>query len=248
VKKCLFLSFLIVGLILLNFNNFASAAPNINIDLGANSPNEIANSLKVLFILTILAFAPLLILMTTSFLRLIIVFGFLRNALGIQQIIPGQIIIGLSLFLTLFIMTPIIQKIEQSAYIPYQKGQITFQDAIEKGYIPLRDFMLHNTRKSDLNLMIELSRSPRPNSINDIPPTVVISSFVLSELKTSFIIGIVIYLPFIIIDLAVASILMSMGMMMIPPVMISLPLKILLFVLADGWSLLVKSLIASFTL
>lgn len=244
-KFFIFISFLL-GLIVCSHT--ANAAPNINIDLGAGSPNDIANSLKVLFILTILAFAPLLLLMTTSFLRLIIVFGFLRNALGVQQIIPGQIIIGLALFLTLFIMTPIIQKIEQDAYTPYQKGQITFQDAIEKGYIPLRDFMLHNTRKSDLSLMIELSRSPRPNSVNDIPPTVTISAFVLSELKTSFIIGIVIYLPFVIIDLAVASILMSMGMMMIPPVMISLPLKILLFVLADGWSLLVKSLIASFTI
>jgi flagellar biosynthetic protein FliP len=246
VKKILIFLFFIIGLAFCSHT--ANAAPNINIDLGAGSPNDIANSLKVLFILTILAFAPLLLLMTTSFLRLIIVFGFLRNALGVQQIIPGQIIIGLSLFLTLFIMTPIIQKIEQDAYTPYQKGQISFQDAIEKGYIPLRDFMLHNTRKSDISLMIDLSRSPRPNSVNDIPPTVTISAFVLSELKTSFIIGIVIYLPFVIIDLAVASILMSMGMMMIPPVMISLPLKILLFVLADGWSLLVKSLIASFTM
>lgn len=246
MKKFFIFIFFLLGLIVCSHT--ANAAPNINIDLGAGSPNDIANSLKVLFILTVLAFAPLLLLMTTSFLRLIIVFGFLRNALGVQQIIPGQIIIGLSLFLTLFIMTPIIQKIEQDAYTPYQKGQITFQDAIEKGYIPLRDFMLHNTRKSDLSLMIELSRSPRPNSVNDIPPTVTISAFVLSELKTSFIIGIVIYLPFVIIDLAVASILMSMGMMMIPPVMISLPLKILLFVLADGWSLLVKSLIASFTI
>ncbi|AWB09406.1 flagellar biosynthetic protein FliP [Thermodesulfobium acidiphilum] len=246
MKKSLVFFFFIALLIIFNFNNVSNAAPNINIDLGAGSPNDIANSLKVLFVLTVLAFAPLLLLMTTSFLRLVIVFGFLRNALGIQQIIPGQILIGLSLFLTLFIMTPIIQKIEQDAYTPYQKGQITFQDAIEKGYIPLRDFMLHNTRKSDLSLMIELSQTPRPNSVNEIAPTIVISAFVLSELKTSFIIGIVIYLPFVIIDLAVASILMSMGMMMIPPVMISLPLKILLFVLADGWSLLVKSLIASF--
>ncbi len=246
MKKNFIFLFFLLGLVVCSHT--ANAAPNINIDLGAGSPNDIANSLKVLFILTILAFAPLLLLMTTSFLRLIIVFGFLRNALGVQQIIPGQIIIGLSLFLTLFIMTPIIQKIEQDAYTPYQKGQITFQDAIEKGYIPLRDFMLHNTRKSDLSLMVELSRSPRPNSVNDISPTVTISAYVLSELKTSFIIGIVIYLPFVIIDLAVASILMSMGMMMIPPVMISLPLKILLFVLADGWSLLVKSLIASFTI
>ncbi|MEO1783599.1 flagellar type III secretion system pore protein FliP [Thermodesulfobium sp. 4217-1] len=246
MKKNFIFLFFLLGLVVCSHT--ANAAPNINIDLGAGSPNDIANSLKVLFILTILAFAPLLLLMTTSFLRLIIVFGFLRNALGVQQIIPGQIIIGLSLFLTLFIMTPIIQKIEQDAYTPYQKGQITFQDAIEKGYVPLRDFMLHNTRKSDLSLMIDLSRSPRPNSVNDIPPTVTISAYVLSELKTSFIIGIVIYLPFVIIDLAVASILMSMGMMMIPPVMISLPLKILLFVLADGWSLLVKSLIASFTI
>ncbi|PMP84952.1 MAG: flagellar biosynthetic protein FliP, partial [Thermodesulfobium narugense] len=145
MKKSLVFFFFIALLIIFNLNNVSNAAPNINIDLGAGSPNDIANSLKVLFVLTVLAFAPLLLLMTTSFLRLVIVFGFLRNALGIQQIIPGQILIGLSLFLTLFIMTPIIQKIEQDAYTPYQKGQITFQDAIEKGYIPLRDFMLHNT-------------------------------------------------------------------------------------------------------
>lgn len=221
--------------------------PKIGLDIDtAETPKDVALSLQILFLLTILSLAPALLIMVTSFTRVIIVLSFTRNALGTQQMPPNQVLIGLALFITFFIMNPIITDINTNAYQPYVKGEITQDVAIKKAMEPIRNFMLKNVKEKDLALFLKLSENAQPINSNDIPNSALIPAFIISELKTAFIIGFYIYIPFIIIDMVVSSTLMSMGMMMLPPVMISLPFKLLLFVMVDGWNLIVKALVMSF--
>ena len=225
----------------------APLIPNINIGVeSANNPQEVATSLQVLALLTILSIAPSILIMTTSFIRIVVVLSFLRNALSTQNMPPNQVVIALSMFLTFFIMSPYIDAANQSGLQPYLAGTITQEQALTEVVKPMREFMFKQTRESDLALFVNLSQSPRPESQDDVSTFTLIPAFVISELKTAFQIGVMIYIPFIVIDMIVASTLMSMGMMMLPPVMISLPFKILLFVMVDGWHLLIKSLIVSF--
>jgi flagellar biosynthetic protein FliP len=203
-------------------------------------------SLQTLLLLTSLSFLPAMLLMMTSFTRIIIVLSLLRHALGTQSSPPTQVLIGLSLFLTFFVMGPTLDKIYVDAYQPYSENRIGFNDAIDKGAAPLKTFMLRQTRETDLALFAKLSRAPQMKGPEDITMRVLIPAYITSELKTAFQIGFAVFIPFLIIDLVVASVLMSMGMMMVSPVMISLPFKIILFVLVDGWTLLIGSLAQSF--
>lgn len=221
--------------------------PNVNISVdGANSPKEYVDNIKLLLLLTSLTFIPAIILTMTSFTRIIIVLGFVRNALSTQQSPPNQVLMGLALFMTLFIMAPIYNNVNTNAIQPYIKEQITQEQAIEIGSKPIKDFMLNQTREKDLALFYKASNIEKPADRYGVSFTVLIPAFIISELKTAFQMGFLIFVPFIVIDMVVASILMSMGMFMLPPVTISLPFKILLFVMADGWHLVVKSLIESF--
>jgi flagellar biosynthetic protein FliP len=203
-------------------------------------------SIQTLLLLTSLTFLPALILMMTSFTRIVIVFSLLRHALGTQTSPPNQVLVGLALFLTFFIMAPVGDRIYTEAYLPLTENKIGFQQALEKGAVPLRAFMLKQVREADLVTFTKIAKQPTPAKADEIPMRVLIPAFVTSELKTAFQIGFIIFIPFLIIDMIVASVLMSMGMMMLPPVLISLPFKILLFVLVDGWFLVVKSLVQAF--
>jgi flagellar biosynthetic protein FliP len=209
------------------------------------APSNMATSLQIVLLLTVLTLAPSILIMMTSFTRIVIVLSFLRNALGLQQMPPNQVLIGLALFLTLFIMAPIGQDINNNAIKPYTEGKITQEEAYQNAIKPLKSFMLKQTRQNDLNLFVSLAKINVSN-VEDLPMRVVIPAFIISELKTAFEIGFIIYIPFLIIDIIVASVLMSMGMFMLPPVLISLPFKVLLFILVDGWNLVVKSLILGF--
>ncbi|AEM78803.1 MULTISPECIES: flagellar type III secretion system pore protein FliP [Thermoanaerobacter] len=209
------------------------------------APSNIATSLQIVLLLTVLTLAPSILIMMTSFTRIVVVLSFLRNALGLQQMPPNQVLIGLALFLTLYIMAPVGQDINNNAIKPYTEGKITQEEAYQNAIKPLKNFMLKQTRQSDLNLFVSLAKI-KVNNAEDLPMRVVIPSFIISELKTAFEIGFIIYIPFLIIDIVVASVLMSMGMFMLPPVLISLPFKVLLFILVDGWNLVVKSLILGF--
>ncbi len=217
----------------------------INID-EAQNPQEVTTSLQLLFLLTILSIAPAILIMMTSFTRIIIVLSFLRNAIATQQTPPTQIIIGLALFLTFFVMAPIASEINQNAIQPYLAEELTQSEALELGMKPLREFMFRQTREKDLALFIEISNAEVPNELEDISTTNLIPAFIISELKTAFQIGFVLFIPFIVIDMVVASTLMSMGMMMLPPAMISLPFKLLLFIMVDGWNVIIRSLILGF--
>lgn len=220
--------------------------PNLTLTLAQNGdPAGINTALQIFFLLTILTLAPSLIIMVTSFTRIIIVLGFIRNALGTQQSPPTQVLISIALFLTFFIMAPVIGDINNNAVQPYRKGEISQQIAIEKGLAPIRAFMFKQTRKSDLLFFVKISNI-KPKSKKDIPTHVLTVSFILSELKTAFQMGFILFIPFLIIDIAIASLLMTMGMMMLPPIMISLPFKILLFVMIDGWTLITSSLVLSY--
>jgi flagellar biosynthetic protein FliP len=221
--------------------------PSVNVGVeAANNPKDVALSLQILLTLTILSLAPSILIMMTSFIRIIVVLSFLRSALATQQMPPNQVLIGLALFLTFFTMSPYLDQANQNGLQPYLNGAITQEAAITESLKPMREFMFKQTRENDLALFVNLSEAPRPNSPDDVATTTLIPAFVISELKTAFQIGFMIYIPFIVIDMVVASTLMSMGMMMVPPVMISLPFKILLFILVDGWHLIIKSLIDSF--
>ncbi|APH18300.1 MULTISPECIES: flagellar type III secretion system pore protein FliP [Clostridium] len=221
--------------------------PKINISVdNANNPTEYVDNIKLLIMLTVLTLLPSFIVMMTSFVRTIVVFGFLRNAMGTQQSPPNQVMIGLALFLTLFIMQPVYSEINTKAIQPYMKNKITQEQAVEIGAKPLRQFMLKQTRQKDLKLFVDLAKPNFKVTKDNAPLYIVVPAFIISELKTAFQIGFLLFIPFLIIDLVVASVLMSMGMFMLPPVMISLPFKLLLFVMVDGWYLLVKSLVMSF--
>jgi flagellar biosynthetic protein FliP len=221
--------------------------PSISIGVGnAQNPKDMVTSLQVLFLLTVLSLAPSILMMMTSFTRIVIVLSFMRSAMATQQTPPNQVIIGMALFLTFFIMAPTWTQINNNALQPYMQAKISQEQAYQKAVTPLRDFMFKQTREKDLALFIMLAKVNKPKNYDDVPTYVLIPSFVLSELKTAFQIGFILYIPFIVIDMIVASSLMSMGMLMLPPMMISLPFKILLFVMVDGWHLLIRSLIMSY--
>ncbi len=225
----------------------ATLLPKIEIGVGqANSPKDVSLSLQIVFLLTVLSLAPAILMLTTSFTRIVIVLSFLRQAMGTQNIPPNQVLIGLAMFLTFFNMNPVFTKVNNDALQPYLKGELKQSEALDKALLPMRDFMFRQTREKDLALFVYLSKSARPKNQSEVSTLVLIPAFVLSELKTAFQMGFIIYIPFLIIDMVVASTLMSMGMLMLPPVTISLPFKILLFVLIDGWHLLVRSLMTSF--
>lgn len=221
--------------------------PALNLSVGGDDgPGGVATTIQIVLMLTVLTLAPAILLLMTSFTRLVVVFSIIRQALGIPQAPPNQVLIGLALFLTFFIMSPAMQKINQTALQPYMDGLLSQELALTNSLAPLKKFMASNTREKDIELFMNLSKAERPETVEDIPATVLIPAFVTSELKTAFQIGFLIYLPFLVIDMVVASVLMSMGMMMLPPVMVSLPFKLMLFVLVDGWYLLVGSLVQSF--
>lgn len=238
---------LILGFSSVAFAQSTVTIPSVNFSMKAtNNPKEIVSSIQILILLTVLTLAPAILILMTSFTRLIIVFSFLRQALGTQQMPPNQLLVGMSLFLTFFIMQPVFEKINNEALQPYVNGQLQQEVAIEKALVPLRKFMFTQTRAADLELFLKLSKVSHPKTRADVPTTVLIPAFVISELKTAFQIGFIIYLPFLVIDMIVASVLMALGMMMLPPVVISLPFKIMIFVLVDGWSLIVGSMVKSF--
>jgi flagellar biosynthetic protein FliP len=223
------------------------ALPTISVGMGkATKPGDMAVVLQIFFLMTILSLAPGLLIMTTSFTRIVVVLSFLRTAMGTQQAPSNQIVIGLSLFLTFFVMSPVWQQVNTQALQPFKAQTITQEQAIANGVAPVRKFMLSQTREKDMSLFLSLSKLPRPKNADDIPILTLIPAFIISELRTAFQIGFLIYIPFLVVDMVVASVLMSMGMMMLPPVMISLPFKILLFVLVDGWGLVIGSLVKSF--
>ncbi len=226
-----------------------TAVPIPRLEFGldtADNPEETAQSLQILLILTILSLAPAILIMTTSFIRIVIVLSFARTAIGTNQMPPNQVMIGLALFLTYFTMAPTWTVINDQALQPYLSGRISQEAALERGAQPLRQFMFKQTRTKDLKLFVQAAHLSQPDNQDQIPTKVLIPAFIISELKTAFQMGFMIFIPFLVIDMIVSSTLMSMGMMMLPPVMISLPFKILLFVMVDGWHLLARSLILSF--
>lgn len=210
----------------------------------SDEPEDVSLTIQILAIMTVLSLAPSILIMMTSFTRIIVVFHFLRQALGTQQMPPNQLLLGLALFLTVFIMTPVWTEVNESALQPYLAKEMNYKEALEKGMEPVRNFMYAQTREKDLALFLNISKAPKPKNIREVPNKVLIPSFIISELRKGFQIGFILYIPFLVLDLVVASVLMSMGMMMLPPVMISLPFKILLFVLVDGWNLVIGSLMA----
>lgn len=218
-----------------------------NATFGNIKPAEISSSIKIVVLLTMLSLIPTLLIATTSFLRIIVVLSMLRHAIGMQDTPPNAALVSMAIFLTLFSMQPVWNKINENAWAPFQANKISLDSAVGEGIKPLRDFMIRQTREQDLALMVDLSGVSQPKSIEDIETTKLVPAFMLSELKSAFQIGFMIFLPFLLIDLVVASILTSLGMMMVPPITISLPLKILMFILIDGWNLVIKSLMSSFS-
>jgi flagellar biosynthetic protein FliP len=242
--------FLILLLLILPVAVFAATAPHIptvNLSLSApSSPKQLVTVLNIVILMTFLVLAPSIILVATSFVRLIVVFGFLRQALGTPQSPPTTLLVSLSLVLTFFIMEPYAKQSYNQGIKPYLEKKIGYEQAFERAVKPFKYFMLKNTREKDLALFFRIRHLPNPKTVNDVPLTILVPAFMISELKTAFEIGFLIFLPFLIIDMVVSSILMSLGMMMLPPVMISLPFKILIFVLVDGWNLIVMGLVSSF--
>jgi len=221
--------------------------PKISVEMGQEGePQKVVGTIKILFMLTILTLAPTILITMTPFTRIVIVFFFLRQAMGTQQTPPNTVLIALALFLTFFIMKPALTTINDEALQPYMNEELSQEEAIELAQIPLKTFMLSQTRENDLALFFNISDTPKPETRKDVPFYIVLPSYVISELKTAFQIGFLIYLPFLILDMVIASVLMAMGMMMLPPIIISLPFKIMLFVLIDGWNLVVGSLVKSF--
>lgn len=222
--------------------------PKISLGMEASkNPKDVAVTLQVLLLMTVLTIAPSLLIMTTAFTRIIIVLGILRSALGLPQLPPNQVMVGLAMFMTFFIMRPTFTDVNDKALQPYFNNKITFQQGLDNAITPLRAFMIRQTYKKDLKFFVDLSKfKTMPKTVEELPITVVIPAFITSELKTAFIMGFYIYLPFLIIDIVVASTLMSMGMMMLPPTLIAIPAKLLLFVMADGWTLLLGSLAKGF--
>jgi len=221
--------------------------PGINLGVStADDPGSVSTSLQIITLLTVLSLAPSILILMTCFTRIVVVLGFVRNALALQQMPPTQVLIGLALFMTLFVMYPTFTQINDQALQPYLAGTLSQTDALNAAAEPLKVFMAKQTREQDLRLFLEFRNTPMPNSVQEIPLSTLVPAYVISELKTAFQIGFMIFIPFLIIDMVVASVLMSMGMMMLPPVMISMPFKVLLFILVDGWYLVVKSLLVGY--
>ncbi|HLV08925.1 MAG TPA: flagellar type III secretion system pore protein FliP [Halanaerobiales bacterium] len=251
-RICLLTAPVLIFILLLSFPVQADEAwfPEINLRIGGGEETaegeDLVLSLRILLLLTILSLAPSIIIMATSFTRIIIVLSLIRNALATQRMPPNQVLIGIAIFLTVFIMAPVWQEINTEAIQPYLNQELDTEETLNRAVEPVRDFMAGQTREKDLALFVNVSDSERPQNIDEVPLHVMLPAFVLSELKYAFQIGFLIYLPFIMIDMVVASILMSMGMMMLPPVMISLPFKLLLFILIDGWYLVIETMIKTF--
>ena len=251
----IFLPALLLMLILLAlcWSGSAAAQPveapqfELRIGGGGDDPESLVGFLQLLLILALLTLAPAFVMLMTSFTRIVVVLSFTRNALATQQIPPNQVVIGLALFLTFFVMQPIISQINEEAVQPYLEGEITQEEAFTLGEAPIREFMFYHTREKDLALFVEMAGLEPPETRGDVPLHVLVPSFVISELKTAFQMGFMLFVPFLIIDMVVASTLMSMGMFMLPPVIVSMPFKILLFILVDGWHLVVRSLLQSFS-
>jgi len=222
-------------------------APLVSIGLDQQADqSKVAVVMQLFLLMTVLSLAPSILIMLTSFTRIAIVFSLLRQAMGTNQLPPNQVVIGLSLFLTFYVMAPVWQQVNQDALQPLLAKEIEQKQALEKALVPIRDFMVSQTREKDLALLVNVAKLDRPANVDQVPTTVLIPSFIISELKTAFQIGFMLYVPFLIIDMVVASVLLSMGMMMLPPIMVSLPFKLMIFVLADGWHLIVGSLVKSF--
>jgi flagellar biosynthesis protein FliP len=225
----------------------AQVLPKLSVGFDqAQSPKDVAVTLQLVAMLTVLSLAPSILIMMTCFTRIVVVLGFLKQALGTQNAPPNQMIMGLALFLTFFVMSPTINRINDEALQPYLAQKMDVQAALQKGMAPLREFMLRQVNEKDLALMVRISRSPAPRNVDDLGNLTLIPAFCISELRSAFIIGFLIYIPFLVIDMVVSSVLMSMGMMMLPPVMISTPFKLILFVLVDGWNLVIQQLVLSF--
>jgi flagellar biosynthetic protein FliP len=220
--------------------------PGVDFNFLTDQPAGVATTVQLLLLLTVLSLAPAILVLMTSFTRIVIILSFVRTSLATQQMPPNQVLIGLSLFLTFFIMAPVFGDINQDAVQPFLKGELSQRQAFDKAEVPMKKFMSEHTRQKDLQLFLNYGGYDKPKTIDDIPMTALVPAFTISELKTAFQIGFMIYVPFLVIDMVVASILMAMGMLMLPPVMISLPFKILLFVLVDGWYLVVKSILLSY--
>jgi flagellar biosynthetic protein FliP len=254
MKRVLILVVLIISAVKVNsISHVMAAGPDTPIPFSfdfnvgaAENGQDVVSSIQILVLLTIISLAPSILVMVTSFTRIIVVLHFIRSALATQQTPPNQVLIGLALFLTLFIMAPVITQVNVQALEPYSAGEINQRQAIDNGLKPIREFMLGQVNDRDLRLFMDIAKIEEVNNYEDIPTNVLIPAFIISELRAAFIIGFLIYIPFIVIDMVVASTLMSMGMMMLPPVMISMPFKLLLFILADGWSLIIGELVKTF--
>ena len=234
-------------LLFLTNTAFAAPLPDLNVSLGTTeNPQDVAVTLQVMALLTVITLTPGILMMTTSFVRIVVVIGFLRNALSTQNVPPNQVVLALAMFLTFYVMSPYWSAANDNGIQPYLAGEITQEEALKNVVDPMREFMFKQTREADLALFVNLADDERPETQDDVSTFTLIPAFIISELKTGFQLGFMIYIPFIVIDMIVASTLMSMGMMMLPPVMISMPFKILLFVMVDGWHLLIRSLITSF--
>jgi flagellar biosynthesis protein FliP len=225
----------------------ALPVPKIGLEVGkASKPEDVSVTLQILFLMTILSLAPAILILTTAFTRIIVVFHFLKQAMGTPQMPPPQVMVGLAMFLTFFVMAPTWKKVNDTALQPYLDKKMSFTDAYDKGVQPIREFMFRQTRDEDLALFVRMAEMKKPDSREDVPTYVLIPAYAISELRIGFQIGFVLFIPFLIIDMVVSSVLMSMGMMMLPPVLISLPFKLLLFILVDGWNLIISSLLKSF--
>ncbi|HUN65402.1 MAG TPA: flagellar type III secretion system pore protein FliP [Bacteroidota bacterium] len=221
--------------------------PKLSMEVGKSAkPEDVAVTLQILFLMTVLSLAPAILILTTAFTRIIVVFHFLKQAMGTPQMPPSQILVGLALFLTFFVMAPVWNKINEVGLKPYMNNQITLEQAYDRGVEPLRDFMFRQAREDDIALFMKMANIEKPKNRADVPTYVLVPAFAIGELRQGFQIGFMLFIPFLIVDMVVSSILMSMGMMMLPPVMISLPFKILLFILVDGWHLIVGSVVSSF--
>jgi flagellar biosynthesis protein FliP len=221
--------------------------PKLSVEIGkASKPEDVSVTLQILLLMTILSLAPAILILTTAFTRIVVVLHFLRQAMGTQQVPPAQVLIGLALFLTFFVMAPTWSRVNDEALQPYLSNKMSLQQALDKGATPLREFMLRQTREEDLALFVKMANVEKPQSRNDVPIHALIPAYAISELRIGFQIGFMLFIPFLVIDMVISSILLSMGMMMLPPSLISLPFKILLFVLVDGWHLVVRSLLDSF--
>ena len=246
-RKIALFSLIILAFAIIAPTLAATGIPKVTLSMAdTTNPEDISVALQIVFLITILGLAPSILIMTTSFVRIIIVFSFIRRALGIQTMPPDQVLVGLALFLTFFIMAPTFTDINDNALQPYLAKEITWQAGLDNAEVSIKKFMLKQVKEKDVALLLRVSHKPAPKTAMDIDLTVLIPAFMMSELKAGFIFGFVIYIPFLVLDMIVASVLLSMGMMMLPPIMISLPFKIILFVLIDGWNLIVKQIVQSF--